>query len=132
MNKNDRRVAENGRLHTRTRTSRRCYYIGVHRDLSPRRTRQCLERNKILEFKILTASLSVINKGRRKNAPARESRPGYLVYENSALTIQPREHAWLDRHQIRKRAVHIKYPHHMLPIVARDYTRMYMVYIVPE
>ena len=50
---------------------------------------------------ILTASPSVNNEGRRKYAPARESNPGSLVYEISALTIEPRELVWLDRHQIR-------------------------------
>ncbi len=33
----------------------------------------------------------LIFKGRRKNVPARESNPGSLVYETSALTIEPRE-----------------------------------------
>ena len=53
-----------------------------------------------LKYQILTASPSVNNEGRRKNAPARESNPGSLVYETSALTIEPRELVWLDRNQI--------------------------------
>ncbi len=40
---------------------------------------------------MLTASPSVNNEGRRKNAPSRESNPGSLVDETSALTIEPRE-----------------------------------------
>ncbi len=47
--------------------------------------------NYINKYKILTASPLVNNEGRRKNAPARESNPGPLVYETSALTIEPRD-----------------------------------------
>ena len=67
-----------------------------------------------IKYKILAASPFVNNKGRRKNTPARESNPGSLIFETSALTIQPRELVWLDRHQIQYYEwCIVQHPHHM-------------------
>ena len=63
------------------------------------------DENYIKKYQIFNCFVVGNNKGRRKNAPARtrdrESNAGSLVYETSALTIEPRELVWLDRHQIR-------------------------------
>ncbi len=98
------------------------YCMGLNNRLMPEYCKfEWLQKNFIIRRKkAYTTDIIILdfncfavgnNKGRRRNVPAWESNPGSLVYKTSALTIQPRQLVWLDRHC--NEQCTIQHPYHM-------------------